>query len=209
MADLGDVLDGALVDVGEAPGSTRALIGAVGDREAVRVLAGMSGPPRRAAFDDPNEYRAANTRWRSASRRVQRAREVKPKGGQQTRAGAGRLTPDQRDRWKSTAEDRRLSRFVSAGARIRITARVRTSTPDPRKPNETRTRTMPAGGPGVFVPPEEMDAVIGAAERGDDAEAQGRLLDAFADGYGVDPGLFEFEEIVSVSVWPENTREPG
>lgn len=178
-----------------------------GRRQVAELLSGMSGPPRKADYADDGSYQAARTRWRTASRRAQRMDDEGKPGKQ--RRGAPRLTPVARERVDELERDRRFARFVLNGARVRLTVTVRINTPDPRKPDETRTREIPSGGPGELVPAEEVADVLGLLESRDPSDAELALVDYVLVEYfgeGIDA---EVEDVISVKVWPDGDPEPA
>jgi hypothetical protein len=130
------------------------------------------------------------------------------KPGKQRR-GAPRLKPDERERVDEVERDRRYSRFILNGARVRLTVTTKVSTPDPRKPDDTRPREIPSGGPGEFVPPEEVGDVMGLLEDGGKGDAELELVHYVIQNYFGEGFDVEVEEVSDVKVWPDGDPEPA
>lgn len=201
MTALEDVLGASMWDPGDTPTTGPALVDWAGGRRAmVREISGMAGPPRKGDFaGNPEGYRAANLRWRSASRRVQRWDDG-------TRAP--KLAPDERAAVRQAAADAKRRDLFRNGARMRIHARVRIDSPKKRGRPDTRTRWMPAAGLGVFIPPEAIIDTSEALEDGEPDRASFDLLSAFGESYGLSSDVWELEEVLELKIWPEGEAEP-
>ena len=194
----------ALDDPGEVPSNGRELVRwAGGSDQLVRDVSGMSGPPRRASYSSDEAFRAARTRWNSTRRRVQRY--AAGEGKQQRGGRRVMLSEQQRARVRESAVDRKFSRFVSRGMRVRMYARIKVDSPGSRRA-DTRTREMPAGGPGVFIDPETTDWIMRGAEEQGEQEGWRRLVVAFLDEYGVDDA--DIEAVEWIKVWADGDPEP-
>lgn len=220
-ADLGRELAPALYRV-DVPSTGPALVRAAGGRHALaQQLSGMSGPPAKRGYDTSTPqgaaaFKADQTRWRTASRRAQRYDDA-GKEGKQTRGGSKViLAPSQRERVEEGLRDRKLSKAIKRGLRVRLTIRLRVSSPSKGKQPD-RLREIPSGGPGVYIPPPEdadedeanSDDVLMAAESGNDAGAGSTLLQAVfeADGWGLSADDVEVTEVVAVHIWPDGEDE--
>ena len=219
--DLGARLAPALYSV-DVPAKGPELVKAAGGRHALaQQLSGMDGPPRRAAYDTSTPqgaalYKADQTRWRTASRRAQRYDDA-GKSGKQTRGGSKVvLAPSQRERVEEGMRDRKLSLAIKRGLRVRLTVRMRVSSPS-RAKQPDRLREIPAGGPGVYIPPPDdagydeanSDDILMAAESGNDEGAGATLLQAVfeSEGWGLSADDVEVTEVVSVHIWPDGADE--
>jgi hypothetical protein len=191
---------------GPPPGTGPGVVRYAGGRlEAVRALSGMSGPPARKEFADAADYKRASMTWRSASRRVQRWEA--PEGKQQRGRQKVRIDGGERERLIDRGVSRRMGRWRK-GARCRVHARVVVRSPKAKGPTgpDARDRTMPSGGPGVFIGPDELAEILD--EFGDDEVASADLFrEAFLESYGVDADM-EFEVVYSITIWPAGTAEP-
>lgn len=195
----------ALEDPGAAPAHGRDLVEWMGGRRAaVQALSGMSGPPRRSAYESAEAYRADSIRWRTASRRVQRWTTAagERRGGQRVV-----LSEAQRERAREAAVDANYSRAVRRGLRARLRARVEVSTPNPRGRHDARVRDLPSGGPGVLLAPEVVDRILAEVER-DEARAAGLFREAFFEAYGM-PDDATFSEVLWLKLWPDGQAEPA
>lgn len=212
MADLGDRIGGALFEPGPVP-SGGALVGYAGGRRALtEALSGMDGPPRPGDFGgrDTDDFRAANNRWRSASRRAQRADEAGAPGKQRRRTPAERLTPAQRGRLEERAAAAKVEEISSRGMRARMKVRMSVDTPNARGRGAVRTRVMPSGGPGVLIDAATTREILeDARERGDEVAAD-LFRPAFfiAYGGGLEDLPLEIEDVIWLKVWPNGEPEP-
>lgn len=212
MADLGDRIGGALFDPGPVP-SGSGLVGYAGGRRAlVESLSGMDGPPSRRAYGgETADWRAANNRWRSASRRAQRLDESGKAGKQRRNTPAERLTPAQRGRLEERAAEAKIEDITRRGMRARLKVMMKVDSPNARGGGEpARIRTLPSGGPGVLIDAETTREILqDANERGDDVAADA-FLPAFwiAYGGGLDDLEVEIEEVYWLKLWPNGTPEP-
>lgn len=206
MADLADELAGALDDPGPVPGTGRELVRYAGGKaELTRQIAGMSGPPRRGDYADAVDYEAARRRWRSASRRVQR---YTTSGAQKRGARRVVLPAAERERVREAAVDRKWRDMVRRGVRMRLRATIKITSPTPGRRDDVRTRDLPAGGPGVYISPDELLPVLDALDDGDRERAAFDLQVAFADAYGM-PDELEVDEVYELKVWPDGEPEPA
>lgn len=201
MADLGDVL-GPSLNAGPVPASGRAIVDYAGGRRAlVEQLAGMDGPPRKRDYRSESDYQAARTKWRSASRRVQRWSTE----GRQRRA-APQLTPAEKGKIRRQATREKRRQIAARGLRARLRATVRVGSGFAKR-DDVRTRTMPSGGPGVFLDPGTVQDVLDElSEEGRDAAAED-FLGAFWEAYGM-PDDAEVDEVSWLHVWPDGDPEP-
>lgn len=172
------------------------------------MLSGLPGRPQRAAYATPEAYRADLTRWNSAARRVQRARETKPRGGTQTRGGTrpAPLSAAQRAAWRLRAIADRDAAMRRRGARMRLHGTIAVGSSGTSL--DVRERSMPSGGTGQFITRSVMASVLTDYNDGEIDAAADTLLTAFCEGYGLAPDLLEVERMEWLRLWPEGTREP-
>lgn len=178
-----------------------------GADELKRAISGLDGPPKRAEYSDVDAYNRDRTKWRTASRQVQRW--TTSAGEQRGRTKGPRLTPAAMRVVEQRRADKRLARLKRKGARARLYARLRMKSAGPHKVDDTRDRVMPSGGPGLFIPADELEEVIGDARRHDYDAAMTALEAAFLEEYGLDEDEAEIVEIYRVKVWINGDPEPA
>ena len=189
------------MNAGPVPDSGPALVRYAGGRAAlVRELTGMDRAPRRSEYRDAEAFGAARTRWRSAQRNAQRW----DRGRWPSRET---LSPPVKGRLRRRANVERRRELASRGLRARFFARVRVASPGPGR-DDSRMRTMPSGGPGVYLAPAVVEDVLATiAEEGRDAGAED-FLGAFFEAYGFDADV-EVDDVQWLKVWPAGEPEPS
>lgn len=209
MAWVDERIAGAMI-APAPPGTGPALVRYAGGRRALtEQISGMSGPPKKSAYDSPEAWKVASTRWRTASRRAQRADDA-GKAGKQVRGQSKgvRLSSAESRRVRGAATRRKLDVIERRGFRVRFTATVAVKSPTAGRANDVRLRTMPAGGPGALITSPEADEILDAIRDGDTVTAGGLLLDAFWEAYGM-PEDTQILDVRALSIWPEGAAEPG
>lgn len=207
--DLGDALAPAL-QAEPVPGNGAALVRYAGGRAALtRQLTGMDHAPRRAEYSTPEAHKAAQTKWQTAQRRVQRWDDEGKEGKQRRGAVKGPdLDRAQKTRLRRAANERKSRALQSRGLRARLRARVVVPSPHARGGGDSRMREMPQGGPGVYIAPEIVDDVMESLrENGRDAAAED-FLPWFLESYGM-PEDAEVSDVMWLKIWPDGTREPS
>lgn len=208
---LAAALEGGIFDPGPVPSSGAELVKYAGGKAALtRQLSGMNGPPRRADYADPMAYKAASVKWRSASRRAQRADDSGKPGKQRRGVSKTTLSPEQRGRVREAAEDRKLSQAVRRGMRARMKARLVAPSPNLRGRQDERTRTVPASGPGVLIPGDVVAEIMRDLEDGDDGRAAYLFMGAFFEAYGAPELMVEPDSgaVQWLVMWPDGEPEP-
>lgn len=193
--NVGDALAAALRRP-QPPETVAGLVAAAGGRPAVaRALVGLpaagalpvKGTARRRAYD---------TQMRSVQRWTTTAAERRggPSGAQLARI---RRLVAPRIGALSRAD------LLEAGARVRVHA-DEVAIAGYYDPRDVRSRTMPAGGPGQYLAPDQL-GFLRALEAGDRLLAGELFTGAFGEAYGVDLDFLEVEEI---KIWVDGTDEP-
>ena len=206
--DIGDALEAALGEPEPVPSTGPALVRYAGGKAALtRQLSGMNASPRRGEYPTDEAYRAARTRWRSAARRAQRYAEGGPEGRQVRGRRRIALGAAERERVRAANVDRRYARIVRAGLRARMRVKIAVPSPIARRGADRRVRDLPAGGPGVFLDPGEVDRILAELEADPD-RAAGLFREAFFNAYGM-PDDADIEEVIWLKVWPDGDAEPA
>lgn len=207
--DLGDALAPAL-QAEPVPGNGAALVRYAGGRAALtRQLTGMDHAPRRAEYSTPEAHKAAQTKWQTAQRRVQRWDDEGKEGKQRRGAVKGPdLDRAQKTRLRRAANERKSRALQSRGLRARLKARVTIKSPGARGRSDTRLREMPQGGPGVYLDAETVrDIVEALREEGRETAAED-FLPAFLQSYGM-PEEAEVTDVMWLKIWPDGSPEPA
>jgi len=162
-----------------------------------RILAGL---PATGAL--PRAGTPERTRYQAQLRTVQRS--IAPEGKQRRPFPRAQL-PRVRDVLQQRATSARLDKLARTGARVRIRGQV--VIPSPGRRVDSRTRTMPSGGPGVALTGEGVRAWARPLVAGDDEDAAAAFLDAFTDAYGIPPGTV-LDDVEALTLWSDDEPEP-
>jgi len=194
---LGDALGPALA-APPVPSNGPELVRSAGGRlDLARQLSGMDHSPRRRDYPDDDSHQEARKKWRSAQRTAQRWADG-------TRTPGKSLTPALKGRLRRRARIERHAALVRDGARARVKATIVVASGGG---DDVRTRTVPSGGPGVVVSPDQMETIFDLLDEGDPEGAAAELWDAFVE-FGMPEGS-SVESVVWLRVWPASEPEPA